>query len=165
MNHPSPCPRIPAPVFVQPFLPLHDDAWIEVRDANDAARFLYHRHYSRKRYTDGRKPLKFTGPGEHILLVTPDVKAVFLWRKEKFRKDDQAGVNCAIFRNEGQRLSSDLIHCADEIAWKRWPGERLFTFVNPRKIRSSNPGFCFLKAGWRKCGFSKGGFQILEVLP
>jgi len=42
------------------------------------------------------------------------------------------------------------------------PDERLYTFVNPRKIRSSNPGYCFLKAGWRKCGITK--WQKLVIL-
>ena len=52
---------------------------------------------------------------------------------------------------------------AVEIAWRRWPGERLFTYVNGGKIRSTNPGYCFLMAGWRKCGISKVGLTILEL--
>jgi hypothetical protein len=31
-------------------------------------------------------------------------------------------VNCAVFRNEGPVLSSDLILEAEELAWGRWPG-------------------------------------------
>ena len=66
--------------------------------------------------------------------------------------DRQQGVNCAVFRNEGLLLSSDLIKQADEMAWERWPGERHYTYVNPRKVRSANPGYCFKKAGWVLCG-------------
>jgi hypothetical protein len=29
-------------------------------------------------------------------------------------------------------------------------------------VRSTNPGFCFLVAGWRRCGRTKGGLLILE---
>ena len=40
-------------------------------------------------------------------------------------------------------------------AWKRWPGERLYTYVDPKKIKSTNPGYCFKVCGWRKCGVTK----------
>ena len=39
----------------------------------------------------------------------------------------------------------------DSLAWERWPGERLFTYVDPNKVRSFNPGYCFLRAGWDRC--------------
>jgi hypothetical protein len=87
--------------------------------------------------------------------------ALFVWRK--FIDDSgQNGVNCAVFRNESQHRSSDMIREAMTWAWQRWPGERLYTTVDPRKIRSTNPGYCFLMAGWRKCGTTKGGLLILE---
>jgi hypothetical protein len=41
------------------------------------------------------------------------------------------------------------------IAWQRWPGERLYTYVNPRKVKSENPGYCFKVAGWTTCGTTK----------
>lgn len=138
--------------------------WLPVRDGNDTARGLFDRHYSRYVYRDGRRPKLFVGPGEKTVLVTPDARAVFVWRKFK-SADGQDGVNCAVFRNEGAGLSSFLILEAEQIAWERWPGERLYTYVNPRKIRSSNPGYCFLKAGWQKCGITKKRkYLILEKL-
>lgn len=80
--------------------------------------------------------------------------------------DGQAGVNCTIFRNESDCLASDLIIEAEQWAWERWPGERLFTYVNPLKIKSGNPGYCFQCAGWQKCGVSKvNKLIILEKLP
>lgn len=43
---------------------------------------------------------------------------------------------------------------------------RLFTYVEPGKIRSTNPGYCFKKAGWRACGRNKTGkLVLLERLP
>ena len=41
--------------------------------------------------------------------------------------------------------------------------ERFFTFVNPGKVGSPNPGYCFKKAGWRHVGRTKKrGLHILE---
>lgn len=72
-------------------------------------------------------------------------------------------LNCAVFRNENKKLlSSALIKEAVAIALKRWPGERLYTYVNAKKIKSSNPGYCFKAANWKYCGKTKGGLVILE---
>jgi hypothetical protein len=103
------------------------------------------------------------GPGQTILLRTQRGDAVFAWRK--FIDDSgQQGINCAVFRNEGPTLSSLLIRQADAIADHVWPRERHYTYVSPQSVRSSNPGYCFLAAGWRKCGRTKGGLLILERL-
>lgn len=139
----------------QPFLPTEDATWLKVRDGNSTARALFHRHYSHKPYRDGRTPKLFVGPGEKAVLLTPCARAVFVWRRF-ISGDGQQGVNCAVFRNEGAGLSSKLIVAADEYAWQRWPHERRhYTYVNPRRVRSSNPGACFIKAGWRRCGVTK----------
>lgn len=135
--------------------------WYGIKDGDPRGRWMLNRHYSARHYKDGRRPKLFVGPGEKMVLMTQDGLALFVWRK--FISDDgQEGVNCAVFRNEGPLLSSELILEAEQLAWQRWPGERLYTYVNPKKIKSSNPGYCFKKAGWRKCGTSKGGFVILE---
>lgn len=150
---------------VQPFLIRSGEIWLPIRDANPTGRALFRRHYSYAPYRDGRNPAHFVGPGEKLVLLTPDARALFVWRKF-ISADGQQGINCAVFRNEGAGVSSDLIRAADELAWERWPGERLYTYVNPRKIRSTNPGYCFLMAGWRKCGVTKcRRLVILECLP
>lgn len=126
---------------------------------------LFSRHYSKYHYKDGRKPNRFVGPGERIVLVTDDGTAMFVWRKF-IDKSGQKGVNCSVFRNEGPMLSSSLISEAVQIAWARWPGERLYTYVNADKIRSVNPGYCFKKAGWTLCGVTKKRkLLIFELLP
>lgn len=137
----------------QPFLLPANGLWTEVYDANPTALALFTRHYSFRRNRNMSDP-RFAGPGEKMLLLTADARALFVWRKF-ISKDNQQGVNCAVFRNESAYLSSDLIVAAMILAWSRWPGQRLYTYVNPRKIRSSNPGCCFLKAGWRRCGITK----------
>jgi hypothetical protein len=143
--------------------------WRAVRDGDRTALALYERHYSARRYRDGRRRRLFVGPGEKLVLLARDGRAVFAWRR--FRSDDgQRGVNCSVFRNEGGVLSSDLIREAMEWAWQRWPTERLYTYIDAGKVASSNPGYCFLMAGWRRCGTTKGGHGrstqvILEALP
>lgn len=138
--------------------------WLSVKDGDDDARRLFDRHYSRSANPDPRGYI--AGPGERLILLTPCARALFLWRAERYRMDDQEGINCAIFRNEGAGLSSFLIEEADALADMRWPGERHYTFVDPKRVRSPNPGCCFLKAGWRRCGTTKiNNLLILERLP
>jgi hypothetical protein len=38
-------------------------------------------------------------------------------------------------------------------------------YVNPRKVGSSNPGFCFIQAGWRKCGITKRNRLLIFERP
>jgi len=136
--------------------------WRVSRDADPVARMIHHRHYSRRIYRDGRDPKKFVGPGENLVLIGWDDRALFVWRKF-ISMDHQAGVNCAVFRNESDALSSHMILEAETFAHARWPGEaRFYTYVNPREVRSSNPGYCFLMAGWHRCGVTKGGLVVLE---
>ncbi|NIO81234.1 MAG: hypothetical protein GTN53_11525 [Candidatus Aminicenantes bacterium] len=73
----------------------------------------------------------------------PKGEGLFAWRK--FKDDcidertglSQAGINNSIFRNEQPDiyLSSDLILWAEELAWERWPGERLYTYIDIKKIK------------------------------
>lgn len=128
--------------------------FVQVRDGNPIALRLFERHYSKYHYKDGRKPKLFVGPGHKVVLLSKDGKALFVWRKF-ISGDGQKGVNCSVFRNEGELLSSDLIRQAEKIAWNKWPGERLYTYINSSKIKSANPGYCFKKAGWVICGITK----------
>ena len=140
-------------------------AWYSIADGDPVARDLFSRHYSHYVYKDGRKPKKFVGPGEYMALMTSDCRALFVWRKF-ISADGQQGVNCAIFRNEGNMKSSTLIREACQLAWQRWSGARLYTYVNPRAVRSGNPGYCFKMAGWKKCGVTKTRkLLIFEMLP
>jgi hypothetical protein len=148
------------------------EQWYEVKDGDPRAVALYRRHYSCKGVNHG-VPIDyvrygFSGIGESMILLTPDCSALFGWLKQKIRDDEQIGVNCFVFRNERkENKSSELIKLADGMAWDKWGCERLFTFVDPKEVRTgkSNPGKCFKKAGWRECGYSKGGLLILEILP
>jgi hypothetical protein len=149
-------------------LQIVDCHWLPVRDGDPRAAALYRRHYSCYQYADNRRNqhgyrnrFLIVGPGEKMLLMTVNCDALFAWRKF-IDASGQTGVNCAVFRNESPILSSTLILEAEQHAWTRWPGQRLYTYVKPSAIKSSNPGFCYLKAGWQRCGTTKGGLVILE---
>lgn len=136
--------------------------WIPIRDGNPTGMSIFMRHYTAR---DRRKVFQFVGPGEKLVLITQDARALFVWRK--FISDaGETGVNCAVFRNEGAGLSSDLIRAADSVAAQRWPNERLYTYVDPSRVRHKrDPGRCFLKAGYRRCGTTKSGKLVFEKLP
>ena len=146
--------------------------WLPVKDGDARAYAIMQRHYTFQPYHDGRRqdtsnPNRhlFVGPGEKLVLLGADEQALFVWRKF-IDKSGQTGVNCAIFRNESARRASDMIREAEQIAWARWPGERLYTYVNARKVRGTVPGYCFRRAGWRHCGNSQArGLLIFEKLP
>ncbi len=106
----------------------------------------------------------FIGPGGKLVLVSPWEDAVFAWRRSEFRRDGQTGIECTIFRNEGRERSSDMIREAELIVWSRWGRDRLFTMVDASAVASANPGYCFLCAGWRRCGKSANGKLIFEKL-
>jgi hypothetical protein len=138
---------------------LREPYWYVTKDGDESCYELFRRHYSCR--PGRRKQRQIVGPGEHIVLRTELADAMFVWRK--FIDDSgQQGVNCAVFRNEGPILSSELIRQADAVADFCWPGERHYTHVDPKAVRSSNPGFCFVAAGWRRCGMTKSGLLILE---
>ena len=135
--------------------------WLEFKDGNSRALHLFERHYTARPLANREL---FIGPGEKMVLLNEASDALFAWRK--FKDDSgQWGVCCCVFRNEGTALSSDLISQAMDAAWNRWPGERLYTFVDPDEIESENPGYCFKMAGWRFCGITPKGLHILEALP
>jgi hypothetical protein len=154
---------------VQPF--LIGDGWVEVRDGNDTARDIFRRHYSyRPRLAGtGRVNELIIGPGFKLLLLSADGGAICAWRREKYRADKQSGVECCIFRREAGSTASQLLRAAMARAWERWPGERLFTHVDPRKvpptIRAGRPtwGHCFYEAGWWFEGVSAKGLHILAA--
>lgn len=136
--------------------------WCLTRDGDEYAYEISRRHYSTRHYREQRQRLMI-GPGRKLLLLSTDGKAIFCWRKFKCDiQPPQEGYNCSIFRNEGSVLSSLLVFEAVGVVFDRWGRSRCWTLVNPGKIRSTNPGYCFIAAGWRKCGVSKTGKVILE---
>jgi hypothetical protein len=121
---------------------------------------LADRHYSRRKV--GAR--QFCYSGRKLVLRNAEGTVLFVWMfpDAKLRMDTQTGYNCAIFRNESTRRSSEIILEAERFAVAKWGPDRAYTFVDPRKVKSPNPGWCFIAAGWKPCGRTKSGKRILQ---
>lgn len=74
------------------------------------------------------------------------------------------GWTCTIFRNESPMVSSELILDAETAiaeAGHTCGPDGFLTYVWDKKVRSSNPGYCFKKAGWKAIGRSADGRKTL----
>ncbi len=154
-----------------PYLAFDTCPWVETRDGDAHGRAIYRRHYSYRPYADARDPALFVGPGGKLVLIATDGRGLFVWRSfiddatiDGERHAGPRDVCCSVFRNESGALSSALILQAEPFAFSRWPGTaRLYTYVDPSKVRRKrDPGRCFLRAGWRRRGITKGGLVVLE---
>ncbi len=111
----------------------------QVRGRSDpAARALADRRHSRKR----PGALWIGPPGRVLVLVTPCERAVWLthWPRADLAFDGLDAWRCSLFRNEGAGRSSDLIRAAMTLTAQTW--------VEPAKVASPHPGYCFKQAGW-----------------
>lgn len=107
-------------------------------------------------------------PGQTMVLLSDDERAVFGWWRphpdsglQSMNKLD--GWTCTIFRNEGAVQSSGLILDAEKMVLTEYDcgPDGLLTYVWSAKIRSSNPGCCFKKAGWKRKGLSADRRKVL----
>ena len=140
-------------------------------------------HYSRR--SPGSRT--FTGVGQEIVLVTECGRAVWACVRQRTPTARGSGASRGrtgvtderpryvwrnmLFRNLGAGLSSDLIRAATATTYAAWaerygslPEERLRTEVDTRRIRSTNPGCCYLKAGWERDRVVAGKLYLLAPL-
>lgn len=138
--------------------------WYSILDGDPLGRWMLNQHYSAYHYKDGRKPKLFMGPGFKMALMTSDFRCLFGWRKF-IDASGQQGVNNNVFQKpKGYHiLASELILEAEQLAWRRWPNERLYTYVDATEIDSGNPGYCFKKAGWNLVRNEKGDPLLTKV--
>jgi hypothetical protein len=135
-------------------LPGLDAGIWQVRRSTDAAACaLTDRHYSRRPTSIGSG--KVGGPNRKLVLVTPCERATWVTTWPKYPQDRLDSWRCSVFRNEGAGLSSDLILAAMELTAALWalpiptpPRDGWSTYVDAAKVASTNPGYCFLVAGW-----------------
>jgi len=120
---------------------------------------LADRHYSRR--TVGARQFMYSGRKIVIRNTEGTVLFGWLWADDDKRMDGQTGYGCSIFRNESARLSSDIILECERIALGKWGPNRMYTYVNPGKILSVNPGSCFKQAGWKFLRRAKDGKHLL----
>ncbi|GGG18223.1 hypothetical protein [Paenibacillus abyssi] len=137
--------------------------WIITNKGDQDCRELADRHYSRQ--TIGAK--QFTRPGRNLVLRTTDAKAVWVtW--SGIRDDGMQAYECTIFRNESTHLSSELIRWAIFATICEWggsiPADGFITYVDDRKVNNELPGYCFIRAGWKKTGRSKSrGLSLFKI--
>lgn len=130
---------------------------------------LADRHYSRRKVGAPQ----FMPPGQTLVLVSHVGDAVFGWWRPHPDSGLKAmngldGWTCSIFRNEGMSRSSTLILDAERAlvdSGVNCGPDGFLTYVFDRKIRSTNPGYCFLCAGWSRRGRSADGRKTLLTKP
>jgi hypothetical protein len=122
-------------------------------------RLLADRHYARR--TVGAK--QFCYSGRKLVLRNAEGSVLFVWMfpDPAMRMDGQVGYNCAIFRNESARRSSEIILEAEVWAVAKWGRARFYTYVDPGKVASANPGYCFKCASWRFVKATPSGKHLL----
>lgn len=140
--------------------------WQRVTKFDPRTAAIADRHYSRR--TIGSP--QFMPPGETLVLLSIDERAVFGWWRPHPRSGIKSmngldGWTCTIFRNESLLLrSSDLILDVEKtlIDDGRTIGpDGFITYVWDKKVNSRNPGYCFKCAGYRKAGRSADGKKTL----
>jgi hypothetical protein len=139
-------------------LPL-TDGLIRTTPFDNECALLADRHYSRR--TVGAR--QFAYSGRKLVLRDAQGLVLFVWMfpDPAKRMDGQVGYNNAIFRNESARQSSEIILEAERHAVAKWGPNRAYTYIDPRKVQSANPGYCFKVAGWKRVGYSKDGKHLL----
>jgi len=79
------------------------------------------------------------------------------------------GWTCTIFRNEGKLLSSELILDAEIALAGIHPDDcgpdGMMTYVWCSKVSSTNPGYCYQRAGWSKVGWCSKRQKRLLMKP
>lgn len=143
--------------------------WRRVTKFDPVGCQLADRHYSRRKVGSPQ----FMPPGQTLVLVSADEDAVFgWWRPHPDAKlaayNGLDGWTCTIFRNEGPQLSSLLILEAERLLEATGYGcgpDGLITYIFDRKIRSTNPGYCFQCAGYARRGRSADGRKTLLQKP
>lgn len=123
-------------------------SWRFCSETDSQANAVADRHYSRQTPGCGQ----IGPPGRRVVLVAACGRALWLthYPRPGFGKDGLDAYRCSIFRNEGAGLSSRLIQDAMDLTERLWgpAPEGWVTWVDTRKVRSTNPGYCFLRAGW-----------------
>lgn len=110
---------------------------------------LFDRHYSRQQPGRG----EVGPPGRKLVFVTVDERAMWCthWPRADMTMDGLDAWRCSVFRNESDELGSVLILEAMALTLKLWgdpPPDQWVTWVDRRKVKSENPGYCFKRAGW-----------------
>lgn len=139
-------------------------SWMETHKGHARLVELADRHYTRQKPGTNQ----FCRPGKNLCFLLSDGTAGWAtWRPipEVGRMDNLEAWECTLFRNEGQRLSSELIVEATALTYREWgwpPRDGLITGVGIEETASGRSpyhqvGWCYLKAGWTATGRAWNG--------
>jgi len=124
------------------------------------------RHYNRQKIGSPQ----FVPPGRCLVLLSEGALWVTSWPFAEYVKHKWAGawIN-TMFRRESGPLASDLIREAVAATRWRWPdipALGMVTFIDRGKVRHKRDyGRCYLRAGFRVAGETKGGLLALQLVP
>lgn len=130
---------------------------------------LADRHYNHQHIG----AVNFAPPGRCLVLKTEAADAFWItsWPFAEYVRHEWAGAwICSAFRNESPHLSSELIRQAlacTRFYWGDAPEPfGMITFVNDKMVRRKrDPGRCYIKAGFRRIGYTQGGLIALQLKP
>lgn len=142
--------------------------WCRSHRADPDVLPLADRHYNRQKVGSPQ----FCPPGRCLVFKTAALDAFWVtsWPFAEYVKHAWAGAwVCSAFRNESGHLSSELIRQAVAATLAEYgdaPALGMVTFVDTTKTRRKrDPGRCYLRAGFRNVGRTKGGLVALQLLP
>jgi hypothetical protein len=125
------------------------------------------RHYNRQKVGSPQ----FVPPGRCMVLWQPHAFWVTSWPLAEYVKHAWPGawINSA-FRRETNcpGIASEMIRQAIAHTRSIWeaPPLGMVTFVDAEKVRSKrDPGYCYLMAGFKLVGETKGGLLTFQMLP
>lgn len=141
--------------------------WHRSDRADPLACRIADRHYNRQ------KPgtPQFVPPGRCFVLRLDSAVWVTSWPFAQYVKHAWPGawIN-SCFRRESGPQASVLIR--EAVAATRWhwpdiPALGMVTFINVDKIRARREGWgkCYIKAGFKHVGETKGGLMAFQLLP
>ena len=112
--------------------------------------------------------MQFCRPGRNIVIKTTDSKAgLVFWRGIADHEYKDCWEN-TLFHNESSVLSSVLLKESVSylfhfvIKGGDLPKDGIISYVQKAKVRSSNPGFCYMKAGFDLIKESEK-FRIFQI--
>ncbi|HEX8781679.1 MAG TPA: hypothetical protein VF728_11000 [Nocardioides sp.] len=135
--------------------------------ADRAAARIADRHYNRQ--SPGSP--QFVPPGACLVLRAEQSVWVTSWPLAEYVKHAWAGawINSLFRREGGDVQASDMIRFAvahTRATWPAVPELGMVTFVDPDEVESTNPGYCYLKAGFKRVGKTKDRKLIaLQLVP
>lgn len=148
------------------------DGLIRTTHFDQECRILADRHYTRRKGSVGKPQFCYSGRKIVLRNAEGSILWVWMWPQADKRMDGREGYNCAIFRNESSRASSDVILESERIAVERWGPNVAYTFIDARKLGTKKchgaeycpfpVGRTYLRAGWRHTGFTKTGKHVFE---